>query len=145
MLRRFLVFLVLISPPVLAEGLADLGLVKRQLDTAINAPSVTLVQEVTSISAEGDMDAYGKVYVIYHLSYDAARRSGTVDGQGRGFTSDGYAFGRFQDFWEILDGVVTMRNVLNINNWQMNFDGINFDPVTRDLVVQVYILKQGFV
>ena len=141
MLRRFLVFLVLISPPVLAEGLADLGLVKRQPDTAMNVTSVTLGQEVTSISAEGDMEGYGKVYVTYHLSYDAARRSGTVDGQGRGFTSAGYASGRFQGFWEIEDGVVTMRNVVNINNGQMNFDVINFNPLTRDLVVQAYILK----
>ena len=141
MLRRFLVFLFLISPPVLAEGLADLGLVKRQPDTAMNVTSVTLGQEVTSISAEGDMEGYGKVYVTYHLSYDAARRSGTVDGQGRGFTSAGYASGRFQGFWEIEDGVVTMRNVVNINNGQMNFDVINFNPLTRDLVVQAYILK----
>ena len=87
------------------------------------------------------MEGYGKVYVTYHLSYDAARRSGTVDGQGRGFTSAGYASGRFQGFWEIEDGVVTMRNVVNINNGQMNFDVINFNPLTRDLVVQAYILK----
>ena len=87
------------------------------------------------------MDGYGKVYVTYDLSYNAARNGGTVDGQGRGFTSEGYASGRFQGFWELVDGVVVMRNVVNISNGQMNLDVIKFNPLTRELVVQAYILK----
>jgi len=34
-----------------------------------------------------------------------------------------------------------MRNVVNITNGQMNLDVITFNPLTRDLVVQAYILK----
>jgi len=107
----------------------------------MNVTSVDLGQELTSISAEGDMEGYGRVYVTYHLSYNAARTGGTVDGQGRGFTPEGYASGRFQGFWELVDGVVVMRNVVNITNGQMNLDVIKFNPLTRDLVVQAYILK----
>ncbi len=107
----------------------------------MNVTSVTLGEDVTSISAEGDMEGYGKVYVTYHLSYDADRSGGTVDGQGRGFTSEGFASGRFQGFWELVEGVVVMRNVVNITNGQMNLDVIKFNPLTRDLMVQAYILK----
>ena len=107
----------------------------------MNVTSVTLGQDVTSVSAEGDMAGYGKVYVTYELSYNAARNGGTVDGQGRGFTPEGYASGRHQGFWELVEGVVVMRNVVNITNGQMNLDVIEFNPLTRDLVVQAYVLK----
>ncbi len=141
MKRWFLVGLMLLTPLALADGHSDLGLEKRQPDAAMNVTSVDLGQEVTTVSAEGDMQGYGKVYVTYRLSYNAARTGGTVDGQGRGFTPEGYASGRFQGFWELVDGVIVMRNVVNITNGQMNLDVIKFNPLTRDLVVQAYILK----
>ena len=137
----FLVGLILLTPLALADGHSDLGLEKRQPDAAMNVTSVDLGQEVTTVSAEGDMQGYGKVYVTYRLSYNAARTGGTVDGQGRGFTPEGYASGRFQGFWELVDGVIVMRNVVNITNGQINLDVITFNPLTRDLVVQAYILK----
>jgi len=137
----FLVGLILLTPLALADGHSDLGLEKRQPDAAMNVTSVDLGQEVTTVSAEGDMQGYGKVYVTYRLSYNAARTGGTVDGQGRGFTPEGYASARFQGFWELEDGVIVMRNVVNITNGQMNLDVITFNPLTRDLVVQAYILK----
>ena len=137
----FLAGLILLTPLALADGHSDLGLEKRQPDAAMNVTSVDLGQEVTTVSAEGDMQGYGKVYVTYRLSYNAARTGGTVDGQGRGFTPEGYASGRFQGFWELVDGVIVMRNVVNITNGQMNLDVIKFNPLTRDLVVRAYILK----
>ena len=141
MKKWFLACLMVATPLAFADGHGYLGLEKRQPDTAMNVTSVVLGQEVTSVSAEGDMEGYGKVYVTYELSYNAARNGGTVDGQGRGFTPEGYASGRFQGFWELVDGVVVMRNVVNITNGQMNLDVIKFNPLTRDLVVQAYVLK----
>ena len=137
----FLACLMMVAPLAFADGHGDLGLEKRQPDTAMNVTSVVLGQDVTSVSAEGDMEGYGKVYVTYELSYNAARNGGTVDGQGRGFTREGYASGRFQGFWELVDGVVVMRNVVKITNGQMNLDVIKFNPLTRELVVQAYVLK----
>ena len=137
----FLACLMMVASLAFADGHGDLGLEKRQPDTAMNVTSVVLGQDVTSVSAEGDMEGYGKVYVTYELSYNAARNGGTVDGQGRGFTPDGYASGRFQGFWELVDGVVVMRNVVNIINGQMNLDVIKFNPLTRELVVQAYVVK----
>ena len=141
MKKLVLVGLMLIAPFALANGHGDLGLEKRQPDTAMSVTSVKLGQDLTSVSAEGDMEGYGKVYVTYDLSYNATRDGGTVDGQGRGFTSEGRASGRFQGFWELVDDVVVMRNVVNINNGQVNLDVIKFNPLTRELVVQAYILK----
>ena len=141
-MKRLMVLVLLgFSSLAFADGHGDLGLQKRQPDTAMNVTAVNLGQDVTSVSAEGDMEGYGKVYVTYHLSYNAARTGGTVDGQGRGFTPEGYASGRFQGFWELVDGVIVMRNVVNITNGQMNLDVIEFNPLTRDLVVQAYVLK----
>lgn len=137
----FLACLMMVASLAFADGHGDLGLEKRQPDTAMNVTSVVLGQDVTAVSAEGDMEGYGKVYVTYELSYNAARNGGTVDGQGRGFTPDGYASGRFQGFWELVDGVVVMRNVVNITNGQMNLDVIKFNPLTRELVVQAYVVK----
>jgi hypothetical protein len=79
--------------------------------------------------------------VTYDLTYNAARTGGTVDGQGRGFTAEGVVSGRFQGFWELIDGVVVMRNVVNITNDTMNLDVIRYNPLTKELVVQAYILK----
>ena len=141
-MKRLMVLVLLgFSSLAFADGHGDLGLQKRQPDTAMNVTAVNLGQDVTWVSAEGDMEGYGKVYVTYHLSYNAARTGGTVDGQGRGFTPEGYASGRFQGFWELVDGVIVMRNVVNITNGQMNLDVIEFNPLTRDLVVQAYVLK----
>ena len=69
MKKWFLVCLMCVTPWALADGHSDLGLEKRQPDTAMNVTSVKLGQDVTSVSAEGDMDGYGKVYVTYDLSY----------------------------------------------------------------------------
>ncbi|MGA0151625.1 MAG: hypothetical protein ACO3JR_08085, partial [Luminiphilus sp.] len=72
----FLVGLILLTPLAFADGHSDLGLEKRQPDAAMNVTSVDLGQEVTTVSAEGDMQGYGKVYVTYRLSYNAARTGG---------------------------------------------------------------------
>ena len=141
MKKFFLASLFILAAPAAASGHSELGLEKRQPDTALNVTSVVLGQEVTSISAEGDMEGYGKVYATYHLTYDPQRTSGTVDGQGRGFTADGFASGRFQGFWQLVDGVVVMRNVVKITDDTMNLDVIRFNPLSRDLIVQAYILK----
>ena len=73
MKRLILACALCFVPFAMADGYGDLGLEKRQPDAPMNVTSVTLGEDVTSISAEGDMEGYGKVYVTYHLSYDADR------------------------------------------------------------------------
>ena len=141
-MKHFMIMaLLFLTPIVMADGHSEMGLKKRQADAAMKVTSVVLGQEMTSISAEGGMEGYGQVYATYDLTYNTERTGGTVDGQGRGFTEKGVASGRFQGFWELVDGVIVMRNVVNINNGTMNLDVITFNPLTRDFMVQAYILK----
>ncbi|MDA1245030.1 MAG: hypothetical protein O3B02_08535 [Proteobacteria bacterium] len=124
----------------------DLGLEKRQPDTALNITSIVLGQEVSTIAAEAEMEGYGRVYMTYHLSYDANRQGGTVDGQGRAFLTDDSGSGRFQGFWEMVDGIIVMRNIVSgqfirSGVQHINLDIIQFNPLTRTAVVKVYILK----
>jgi hypothetical protein len=124
----------------------DLGLEKRQPDTALNITSIVLGQEVSTIAAEAEFEVYGRVYLTYHLSYDANRQGGTVDGQGRVFLTDDSGSGRFQGFWEMVDGIIVMRNVtsgqfIRSGVQHINLDIIQFNPLTRTAVAKVYILK----
>ncbi|MDA1095377.1 MAG: hypothetical protein O3A25_19260 [Acidobacteria bacterium] len=124
----------------------DLGLEKRQPDTAMNITSIVLGQEVSTIAAEAETEGYGRVYLTYHLSYDANRQGGTVDVQGRAFLTDDSASGRSQGFWEMVDGIIVMRNVTSVQLIRsgvqhINLDIIQFNPLTRTAVIKAYILK----
>ena len=61
MKKWLLACLMCVAPLALADGHGDLGLEKRQPDAPMNVTSVVLGEEVSSISAEGDMAGYGKV------------------------------------------------------------------------------------
>ena len=50
-------------------------------------------------------------------------------------------FSRKGLMWELVEGVIVMRNVVSINNGTVNLDVIEFNPLTRSLIVQAYILK----
>ena len=79
MKKWLLACLMCVTPLSLAVGLCDLGLGKREPDASMNVSSVVLGAQVSSISAEGDMEGYGKAYETYHLSYNTARSGGTLD------------------------------------------------------------------
>jgi hypothetical protein len=124
----------------------DLGLEKRQPDTALNITSIVLGQEVSTIAAEAETEGYGRVYVTYQLSYDANRQGGTVEVHGRGVVTDDSASGRSQGLWEMVDGIIVMRIVTSVQLIRsgvqhINLDIIQFNPLTRTAVIKVYILK----
>ena len=57
---------------------------QRQDSAEMTVTSVNLTQDGGSISAEGEMGEYGRVYLTYTLKADANGTSGTVVGEGRG-------------------------------------------------------------
>ena len=119
-----------------------LPLEKRQADTVMNITSLVLGDDESVISVEGDMGEYGRVYATYRLRYDGeGKRSGTAYGSGRGAAGDEIAVGDFSGRWEVVDGTVTMRNVVAISDGTMNLDVITFRPVDRELIVKTYVLK----
>lgn len=128
----------LLSVGALADQLA---LEKRQPDTAMNVTSLELGDDESVINAEGDMGVYGRVYVTFRLAYDEGRRSGTVYGSGRGAMGNDIAIGNFSGRWEVIDGTVTMRHVVALNDGTFNLDIVTFRPVDRELIIKAYVLK----
>jgi hypothetical protein len=132
-------FSVFLSVSAFGEPLT---LEKRQADAAMNITSLILGDDESVISVEGDMGEYGRVYATWRLRYDGeGKRSGTVHGSGRGATGNDIAVGNFSGHWEMIDGTVTMRNVVALGDGTMNLDVITFRPVDRTLIVSVYVLK----
>ncbi|MDG2272218.1 MAG: hypothetical protein P8L39_07940 [Halioglobus sp.] len=128
----------LISVSASAEPLT---LEKRQTDTAMNITSLELGDAESVINAEGDMGVYGRVYVTFRLAYDEGRRSGTVYGSGRGAIGNDIAVGNFSGRWEVIDGTVTMRHVVALNDGTFNLDVVTMRPADRELIIKAYVLK----
>ena len=82
----FLAILVLgFGVSALADGHGNmLSFEQRQDSAEMTVTSVNLTQDGGSISAEGEMGEYGRVYLTYTLTADANGMSGTVIGEGRG-------------------------------------------------------------
>ena len=128
----------LISVSASAEPLT---LEKRQTDTAMNITSLEFGDAESVINAEGDMGVYGRVYVTFRLAYDEGRRSGTVYGSGRGAIGNDIAVGNFSGRWEVIDGTVTMRHVVALNDGTFNLDVVTMRPADRELIIKAYVLK----
>ena len=128
----------LISVSASAEPLT---LEKRQADTPMNITSLELGNAETVINAEGDMGVYGRVYVTFRLAYDEGRRSGTVYGSGRGAIGNDIAIGNFSGRWEVIDGTVTMRHVVALNDGTFNLDVVTMRPADRELTIKAYVFK----
>ena len=118
-----------------------LTLEKRQADTVMNITSIELGEAESVINAEGDMGVYGRVYVTFRLAYDEGRRSGTVYGSGRGAIGNDIAIGNFSGRWEVIDGTVTMRHVVALNDGTFNLDVVTMRPADRELIIKAYVLK----
>ena len=139
-MKYFLMIIIsaLLSVNANAEAL---NLEKRQPDTVMNMTSLTLGADESIINAEGDMGVYGRVYVTFRLTYDVDRASGTVFGSGRGAAGDDIVVGNFSGRWEIIDGTVTMRHVVALNDGTFNLDIVTFRPADRELIIRAYALK----
>ena len=124
-----------------AESLGQLKLEKRQPDVSMTVTSVNLGREESTITAEADMEAYGRVYATYQLAYDHDRQGGTVHVEGRGATNKGIMSGEGNGYWDLVDGVITMRFVAQIANGTVNLEISKFTPRTREMSLEIYKLK----
>ena len=127
-----------------AQEAADheqLNLVKRQPDVSMKVTSVNLGHEESTITAEGDMGVYGRVYATYDLAREQDLQGGKEYVQGRGATDAGIMSGEATGYWDLADGVITMRFVALISDGTMNLDIVTFVPRTREMVHKVYVLK----
>ena len=119
----------------------SLKLDKRQADAMMKVTSINLGDNGTTITATGDMGEYGKVYATYNLTRGADGVSGKVTGQGRGVMNNEVATGDFVGHWYREGAILTMHNIVQINDGSQNLNVITFDAAKNELLVKTYILK----
>jgi hypothetical protein len=140
LITGFILF-VLASANAFADHHA-LNLEARQPRTEMNITSINLGEDLSVITAEGDMDGYGKVYTTYHLTYNRDGSGGFYTGQGRGYIDENtMASGSFSGVW-VRDGhLVRLTGIVVISDGSQNLDVIVVDPLNRTLTVDAYALK----
>ena len=115
---------------------------QRQDSAEMTVTSVNLTQDGGSISAEGEMGEYGRVYLTYTLTADANGMSGTVVGEGRGALQDGsFASGTGTGAYTRDGTTFTMHVLFRINDGTQNLDKIVFNAFSRELTHDVFIVK----
>ena len=115
---------------------------QRQDSTEMTVTSVNLTQGGGTITAEGQMGEYGRVYLTYALTADANGLSGTVIGEGRGALQDGsFASGAGIGAYTRDGTTFTMHVLFRINDGTQNLDKIVFNAFTRELTHDVYVVK----
>ena len=140
----FLTLLVLgFAGSALADGHGNmLSFEQRQDSTEMTVTSVNLTQGGGTITAEGQMGEYGRVYLTYALTADANGLSGTVIGEGRGALQDGsFASGAGIGAYTRDGTTFTMHVLFRINDGTQNLDKIVFNAFTRELTHDVYVVK----
>ena len=112
---------------------------KRTESSTLKATSVEFRDDVTVITAQGDVGKYGAVYASFELSYNRDGDGGTVSGQGRGVVDkDTFFSGTFSGVWKRDGSNVVMRNLVNISDGNTNLDIIVLNSAERTLSVDVY-------
>ena len=119
-----------------------LNLEARQPRTEMNITSIDLGEDLSIITAEGDMDGYGKVYVSYHLTYNRDGSGGFFTGQGRGYIDENtMVSGSISGVW-VRDGqLVRLTGVVSLSDGSQNLDVIVVDPLNRTMTTDAYRLK----
>ena len=107
----------------------------------IKVASINLGDNGTTITATGDIGEYGKVHATYNLTRAADGVGGKVTAQGRGVMNNEVAMGDFVGHWYREGAMITMHNIVQINDGSQNLDVITFDAAKNELLIQAYILK----
>ena len=87
------------------------------------------------------METYGHVYGTFRLAYNQDRLGGAANVEGRGYSTEGMASGEGNGYWDLVDGVITMRFVAQIANGTVNLEIAKFTPRTREMSLEIYKLK----
>lgn len=123
------------------DHVKTLNLELRQPVSTMEVTSIHFGEDETTISAQGDMGAYGKVYASYDLSYDPTRNSGGVKASGRGFADGQVVSGYANGVWTRDGDKVVMSIVVMMNDGSQNLEEIVTDPMTNKMTIHTYALK----
>lgn len=125
-----------------ADDAGELSFVKRQDSAPMEVTSVSLTSTGGTITAEGPMGAYGRVYTTYTLTARPDGTSGWVAVEGRGAMEDGgFASGAGVGIYSRVGTTFTIHFLVNMQDGTQNLDTVVFDAFTRELSHNVYIVK----
>lgn len=123
------------------EGLKML-LEKRQDDTVASITNIEVRDDGSTIHAEANMPAYGRVRFSINLDSSGDRSGGFAHGAGRGAMNDGTFFaGTFQGRWRREGTKVICRYVVDVDNGDQNLDIVEFDASKDTLTITHYALS----
>jgi len=140
----FVSLIILVASNTRAQQTASFGqlkLEKQQPTTSMNVTSVNLGREESTITAEAQMETYGHVYGTFRLAYNQDRLGGAAHVEGRGYSTEGMASGEGNGYWDLVDGVITIRFISVISNGNVSLEVARFIPRTREMTLDIYAIK----
>lgn len=144
-MKRFLLTTLIISFGSLAWADGHKGSIafeQRQDRAPMEVTSVHLTETGGTITAEGPMGVYGRVYTTYTLTALPGGTNGWVKVQGRGAMEDGgFASGAGVGTYSRDGTVFSIYFLVNMQDGTQNLDKVVFDAFTRELTHDVYIVR----
>jgi hypothetical protein len=138
----FAIVTLAFTQSLLADDKGALAFDMRQDSAPMEVTSVSLSATGGTITAEGPMGAYGRVYTTYTLTARPDGMSGWVDVEGRGAMEDGgFASGAGVGIYSRNGTVFTIHFLVNMQDGTQNLDKVVFDAFTRELTHDVYVVQ----
>jgi hypothetical protein len=115
---------------------------EARLRAQMNITSINLGEDLSVITAEGNVDGYGKVYASYDLTHNRDGSGGFYSSQARSYSDENtMASGSSSGVW-VRDGhLVRLTGVASLSGGLQNLDLIVIDPLNRTMTIDAYALK----
>tara|TARA_B100000029_G_C17123100_1_gene795899 strand:+ start:117 stop:323 length:207 start_codon:yes stop_codon:yes gene_type:complete len=65
----------------------------------------------------------------------------TLEVEKVGFWNGGMVSGEGNGYWDLVDGVITIRFISVISNGMVSFEVAKFTPRTREMSLEIYKIK----
>ena len=104
--------------------------------------SITVAETHSTLSTEGDVGDYGRVFATYNLfTSDDSRTSGTFEGSARALNADGEMISAsLQGIYRRTGGTLELHSLDLATNGDRNFVTAQIDIVAKTSNVAVYSL-----
>jgi hypothetical protein len=109
-------------------------------ESTMTITSVIVDKDVTTLTYEGDVGKYGRVFVTHHLRpNDASRQTYEIDGTARALLEDGSMLtASLQGIGRRSGGVIKLFSLDNVSNGDQNFSVGEVDVMKKSASVKVY-------
>ena len=109
-------------------------------ESTMTITSVIVDEDVTTLTYEGDVGKYGRVFATHHLRpSDTSRQSYEMDGTARALLEDGSMLtASAQGIGRRSGGVIKLFSLDNGSNGDQNFVVLEVDVMKKSAAVKVY-------